>query len=57
MEINMNVYRLYLANVRGQKVSAYWHVTATSLQDARKQVREANPHIDWLNLELLSEDF
>ena len=53
----MNVYRLYLANVRGQKVSAYWHVTATSLQDARKQVREANPNIDWLNLELLSEDF
>lgn len=53
----MNVYRLYLANVRGQKVSPSWHVTAASIQDARKQIREANPNIDWLNLELLSEDF
>lgn len=53
----MKVYRLYLANVRGQKVSAYWHVTAESLSDARRQIREANPTFDWLNLELLSEDF
>lgn len=51
----MTVYRLYLANVRGQKVSAYWHVTASSLSEARKMIRDKNPDFDWLNLELLAE--
>ena len=53
----MKVYRLYLANVRGQKVSGYFHITAESLSTARRQMREAHPDWDWLNLELLSEDF
>ena len=53
----MTVYRLYLANARRQKVSHSWHVTAASIQEACKQIRDANPNIDWLNLELISEDF
>jgi hypothetical protein len=55
MEITMTVYRLYLANVRRQKVSGYWHVPANSFNEAQKLIREANPHIDWLNLELVEE--
>ena len=51
----MTVYRLYLANVRRQKISACWHIPANSLNEARKIIRDANPHIDWLNLELLEE--
>lgn len=49
----MKIYKLYLANVRRQKVSDYWHVKAETLLKAQKTIRAANPQIDWLNLELL----
>jgi len=49
----MKVYKLYLANYHRQKVSDYWHVKAPTLLKAHKIIYEANPGIDWLNLELL----
>ena len=51
----MNVYRLYLANVRRQKVSGTWHVPANTVQEAMKMIRDANPHYAWLDLELVEE--
>ena len=50
----MNDYNLYLANVRGQKVSGIWHYKAKSLNEARRQFRADKPNFDYLNLEILA---
>jgi hypothetical protein len=51
----MKTYQLYLANVRGQKVSGYWTYQARSLNEARRKFREDKPTFDYLNLEILGE--
>ena len=50
----MNAYNLYLANVRGQKVSGFWLYRANSFKEACRQFRKDKPNFDYLNLEILA---
>jgi hypothetical protein len=55
-ETNMIAYDLYLANVRGQKISGFYRHYANSLTEARAQFRKARPFFDYLNVEILAAD-
>jgi hypothetical protein len=55
MEIDMNAYDLYIANVRGQKISGFYRYWANSLNEARAQFRKDRPDWDYLNLEILAD--
>lgn len=50
----MNAYDLYLANVRGQKISGYYRYYAKSLSEACAQFRKDKPMFDYLNVEILA---
>ena len=52
----MIAYDLYLANVRGQKISGFYRHYANSLTEARAQFRKARPNFDYLNVEILVAD-
>ena len=53
-KIEMNGYDLYIANVRGQKLSSYYRVYANSVSEAQAKFRKSRPDWDWLNLEVLA---
>ena len=50
----MTAYDLYLANVRGQKLTGFYRYYANSLTEARAQFRKDKPMFDYLNLEILA---
>lgn len=50
----MNAYDLYIANVRGQKLSGFYRYYAKSLNEARAQFRKDKPMFDYLSVEILA---
>jgi hypothetical protein len=50
----MKTYDLYLANVRGQKISGFYRYYANSLNEARAQFRKDKTMFDYLNVEILA---
>ena len=53
-KIEMNAYDLYIANVRGQKLSGFYRYYAKSLNEARAQFRKDKPMFDYLSVEILA---
>ena len=50
----MTGFDLYIANVRGQKLSGFYRYYANSISEAKAQFRKDRPDWDWLNLEILA---
>ena len=51
---NMKAYDLYLANVRGQKITGFYRYYSNSFNEARAQFRKDKPTFDYLNVEILA---
>ena len=50
----MKAYDLYLANVRGQKITGFYRYYSNSFNEARAQFRKDKPTFDYLNVEILA---